>query len=372
MGPSTTGDYIFFSLVNSYLKSQIAHFQQDVLGRMSLWVSTFAVILVTLWIMIQGYRMVTGQSREPMMALVANMAKIVFIVSVATTLAVAGNDIQELLTTDLGKHINFLFTGSSDSPEDMIDKNLAKTQLALSAIEVIKVNPTDIEMAGQKSKAELLATFGTASPPMTAGAMLLLYQFAMALFIGLGPLFILCLIFDQTKELFRKWLMYGIGTLFSMAMLAVVTSIAMRLCLSVAEALWAANLINGLTGQGAEGLSSLALQQGGIGLLMTALIISVPPMASMFFQGTMGNFMFNSAFGNGSGQMGPNGQQMPAGYMPAPSTANGSSSKQDGIGFSNPNSGTRISSGNFVEGPKDAIRPYSSGQQTTTNSGQST
>lgn len=314
---ANTGDYIFFSLVNSYLKSQIAHFQEDVLGRMSLWVSTFAVILVTLWIMIQGYRMVTGQSREPMMALVANMAKIVFIVSVATTLAVGGNDIQELLTTDLGKHINFIFTGDPSSPDDMIDKNLAKTQLALSAIEVIKVNPTDIEMAGEKSKAELLATFGTASPPMTAGAMLLLYQFAMALFIGLGPLFILCLIFDQTKELFRKWLMYGIGTLFSMAMLSVVTAIAMRLCLSVAEALWAANMINSLIpgAEGAEGLSSLALQQGGIGLLMTALIVSVPPMASMFFQGTMGNFLTYSAMGGANNKPGDGGQ--PAGsYMP--------------------------------------------------------
>jgi len=317
MPASTTGDFIFFSLVNSYLKSQIAHFQEDVLGRMALWASTFAVILVTLWVAIQGYRMVTGQSREPMMALVANMAKIVFIVSVATTLAVAGNDIQELLTTDLGKHINFLFTGSSDSPEDMIDKNLAKTQLALSAIDIIKVNPTDIDMAGQKSKAELLATFGTASPPMTAGAMLLLYQFAMALFIGLGPLFILCLIFEQTKELFRKWLMYGIGTLFSMAMLAVVTSIAMRLCLSVAEALWAANLINGITGEGAEGLSSLALQQGGIGLLMTVLIVSVPPMAAMFFQGTMGNFMAYSAMGGANSQPGAAGQP-PGSYMPSP------------------------------------------------------
>jgi type IV secretion system protein VirB6 len=359
MAPANTGDFIFFSLVNSYLKSQIAHFQQDVLGRMALWASTFAVILVTIWVAIQGYRMVTGQSREPMMGLVANMAKIVFIVSVATTLAVTGNDIQELLTTDLGKHINFIFTGNNSSPEDMIDENLAKTQAALSAIDVIRVNPTDIEMTAEKSKAELLATFGTATPPMTAGAMLLLYQFAMALFIGLGPLFIMCLIFDQTKELFRKWLMYGIGTLFSMAMLAVVTSIAMRLCLSVAEALWATNLINDLTGQGSEGLSSLALQQGGIGLLMTALIISVPPMAALFFQGTMGNFMFNSAFGSAS-QMGPGGQQMPMGYLPATVPGQTSNMKDRELGFGGAHAlGTRVSSGTMAEAPKDTIRPYS-------------
>uniref|UniRef100_UPI003D3036BD type IV secretion system protein n=1 Tax=Klebsiella pneumoniae TaxID=573 RepID=UPI003D3036BD len=35
--------------------------------------------------------------------------------------------------------------------------------------------------------------------------------------VGLGPLFILCLLFDQTKQLFQRWLFYGIGTMFSMA-----------------------------------------------------------------------------------------------------------------------------------------------------------
>jgi hypothetical protein len=40
---------------------------------------------------------------------------------------------------------------------------------------------------------------GTASPPMAAGAMLLMFNLAIALFVGLGPIFILCLIFEQTK-----------------------------------------------------------------------------------------------------------------------------------------------------------------------------
>ncbi|WP_175472809.1 hypothetical protein [Luteibacter sp. 329MFSha] len=39
------------------------------------------------------------------------------------------------------------------------------------------------------------------------------------------------------------------------------------------------------------------MQQGGIGLLLTALIVSVPPMAAAFFQGTLGSFMSYSAFG---------------------------------------------------------------------------
>jgi len=49
------------------------------------------------------------------------------------------------------------------------------------------------------SFATTLGIFGTASPPMAAGAMLLMFNLAIALFVGIGPIFILCLIFEQTK-----------------------------------------------------------------------------------------------------------------------------------------------------------------------------
>ena len=45
-----------------------------------------------------------------------------------------------------------------------------------------------------------------------------------------------------------------------------------------------------------------------MGLLMTVLIVSVPPMAAMFFQGTLGNFMHYSAFAGPASAPGPQGQ----------------------------------------------------------------
>lgn len=52
--------------------------------------------------------------------------------------------------------------------------------------------------------------------------------------------------------------------------------------------------LNGFTG---EGISSMALQQGGLGLVLTTLIITAPPMAAAFFQGTLGQFPAYSALG---------------------------------------------------------------------------
>src|SRR5690349_17845317 len=268
--PTTIGDFVYFKLVYDYLEDKINEFGMDLMGRTMAWASGIALVLVTLWIMIQGYRILTGQSRESMMAMVTHMTRVVVIVTAATTMSIFGSDLHRFLTVDLGKEINQVLTGSDDTPADVIDRNLAWTQAALGVIDAVQIPFQDAEVREQKERALLLAGFGTASPPMAAGAMLLLYQFAIALFIGLGPLFILCLIFDQTRDLFRKWLFYGIGTLFSMATLAVISSIVLQLTIRIAEAVWGARIIN-FSLSNVEGISSQAMQQGGIGLLLTVL-----------------------------------------------------------------------------------------------------
>lgn len=339
--------YIYFKLVYEYLNDKIHEFGHDLMGRTSTWASAAALTLVTLWIFAKGYRIVSGQSREPMMGSVLHMGRVAVIVSAASTMTVTGVDLHNFLTVDLDREVHALFTGKvNKSTADAIDENLAWTQLALSTISSVQIVPTDAEMLATKQRTSWLAAFGTASPPMAAGAMLLLYQFAMALFIGLGPLFILCLIFDQTKELFKKWLMYGIGTIFSMALLSVVSSIVLGLTLRVSAAMWGAKIANKILGTDTEGLTSTAMQQGGIGLLLTVLIVSVPPMAAMFFQGTLGSFMSYSAFAGGvTGQPGPAGQPpgahggQPYAASEAPSNAsvvrqgtNGFAVRQSGAG----------------------------------------
>ncbi len=79
-----------------------------------------------------------------------------------------------------------------------------------------------------------------------------------------------------------------------MAMLSLVTSMVLKFTAKVAAAHWAVRFI---TLASAEGLSSQVLQQGGIGLIMTMLIITVPTIAAALWQGNMGTFMAYSAFG---------------------------------------------------------------------------
>ncbi|APO95058.1 type IV secretion system protein [Xanthomonas vesicatoria] len=275
------------------------------------WVSTIALTVTTLWVLILGYRIATGQSRESAMATMIKAAKVAAIISVASALGVNGAMLHQTMTQNLDKEIHHLFTGDDGTAADAIDENLAYTQIAMATLDAVRVDPSQPEVLEKKGRAMLMAGFGTASPPMAAGTMLLLFKFTMAFLIGIGPIFILALVFDQTKDLFKKWLFYVIGTLFSMSMLSVVTAMVLKFTAKVAAAYWAVKFIPLVS---AEGLSSQALQQGGIGLIMTMLIITVPTIAAALWQGNMGTFLSYTAF-NSAASPGPQGQ--PAGsYMP--------------------------------------------------------
>lgn len=295
------GEFVYFRLIYAFLSSQIREFGLDLMGRFMAWAGSLGLVLMTLWLMVQGYRIVTGASREPMAAFMLNSGRAVIILSTATSMAFFGTSLHAFLTEDVSRLIHLLVTGDDSDVIETIDEALLLMQLAISSIDAVSVVDADAELTATKARAALMAGFGAAGPPITAGALLLIYQIALALFIGLGPLFILCLMFDQTRGLFQRWLFYGVGTLFSMAVLSFVISLAMKLLILVSGTFWALKALGGLTGLDlTEGLSSQAVQQGGLGLLLTLLILSTPPMVAAFFQGALGQLMHYSAWAGNS------------------------------------------------------------------------
>ncbi|WP_049398225.1 type IV secretion system protein [Stenotrophomonas maltophilia] len=313
------GDFVFFKLILDYLRDRIGKFGFDLMDNMMAWVGGIALTLMTLWVLIQGYRIVTGRSRDSMMVLVTNMARAALIVAVATSMGMFGRDLHEFLTEDVKGLITHVVTGKDQKPEEQIDKSLAWMQVALSSIDGIKIL-NDPGLQEDKTRAMWFIGLGTGGPAVTAGSMLLLYEVAMALFIGFGPLFILCLLFDQTKQLFQRWLFYGIGTMFSMAVLAAMVSIALDMVIRVSASFWVTALVNKfpLMGASSDGMTSQAMQQGGMGLILTTLILTAPPMAAMFFQGTLGSFMAYSQIGGSpvAQAPGPSGQPPGSFYTP--------------------------------------------------------
>lgn len=287
------GNYEFFRLINTYLRDEISIFQWELLQRTTAWVGMVSLTVLTLWIFIQGYRIVTGQSREAAMGLVVTALRAALIIGLATSMAKGSPQLYWTLTDGISSAITKTVTGDSDSPYKSIDQNLMLMQMALAGLDQIKTGG-DKESEDAKNRARWFTGIGMAGPGVVAGSMLLLNKLAMALVVGFGPLFILCLLFQATKSLFSKWLLYGLGTMFSLSVLTFTVSLATKVVGAVGVAFLAKWAVSGGNG---EGISSMALQQGGLGLVLTTLILTAPPMAAAFFQGTLGQFTAYSALG---------------------------------------------------------------------------
>ncbi|WP_257945153.1 type IV secretion system protein, partial [Klebsiella pneumoniae] len=161
---------MFFRSILSYPRKRIDEFGIELLGDMMAWVDSIALILMTLWVLIQGFRIVTGRSRDSMMVLVTNMARAALIVSVASSMAMFGSNLQKFLNEDVKGLITHVVTGKDQQPEDQIDKSLAWMQVALSSIDGIKIL-NDPGLQADKTRALWFIGMGTGGPAVTAGAM---------------------------------------------------------------------------------------------------------------------------------------------------------------------------------------------------------
>ncbi|WJM85549.1 type IV secretion system protein [Dickeya chrysanthemi] len=82
-----------------------------------------------LWILIQGYRIVTGQSREAAMGLVVTALRAALIIGLSTSMAQGSPQLYWTLTDGISEAITKTVTGDSDSPYEAIDKNLMLAEL---------------------------------------------------------------------------------------------------------------------------------------------------------------------------------------------------------------------------------------------------
>jgi hypothetical protein len=116
-------------------------------------------------------------------------------------------------------------------------------------------------------------------------------------------------------------------TVFSLAVLSVMVGIAMKMMQAITAA-FAVKYLAAMGGMGdTNGINSMALQRGGVGLLLSTLIVMAPPKAAAFFQGTLGQFASYSSFGNVGPQLGGQDQQAIAQGRQAAMSGGGSSPK---------------------------------------------
>ncbi|RMH87309.1 type VI secretion protein, partial [Lysobacter pythonis] len=94
---------VFFRIIFLYLDKQIEVMRDNMLGGFIQWILLILTTFMTIWIIFQGWLIVTGRSREPMMALVTNALRIGFLSFLAVGFTFMGTDIGKLLTETMPK-----------------------------------------------------------------------------------------------------------------------------------------------------------------------------------------------------------------------------------------------------------------------------
>ena len=271
--------------------------------------------LLTLWVMIQGYLLVTGRSQEGVKGFIFNLGKNYIVITIALGVSIGSNFGVRTLTDTLSNGVSQIMHGNNDFGSEClteqtafvtgckIDLNLKTTQLVLSSLSAIDTADDD-HLEDKLSQAKWFAGIGTAGPAIVAGTMLIMYRIAIALFVGFAPIFILCLLFKRTAPLFQKWLYFGLATIFSSVMLGIMSEISMDLIGNVFGGSVAGNFVAKIIGEsGPTGIMETVTQQLGLGLMLSTLLITVPPMAGMWFNGVMATYSgYNAMQGWGTGQ----------------------------------------------------------------------
>ena len=89
-------NFVFFRVIYDFIHSEIDEFAIDLLARTMALVSAAALSVLTLWILIRGYRIVTGQSHQPMLGLVVDALRTTLILGFACGMALGGSTLYEL------------------------------------------------------------------------------------------------------------------------------------------------------------------------------------------------------------------------------------------------------------------------------------
>ena len=307
-------DLLLYSSIRDYIYARITFFTEQVLSQNLTLALTVIIGLLTVWVMIQGFLIVTGRSQEGIKGFVFNLGKTYFIVAMALGVAAGGKFGVRTLTDTLSDGISQIMTGNSDVGSKCltqdaqviigckIDMNLTATQSMMGMLDGIDTADSDY-LENKISEARWFAGIGTAGPAIVAGTMLIMFRIAIALFIGFAPIFILCLLFKKTAPLFQKWLYYGLDTIFSSVMLGVMADIAMDLVSNIAITDAVTRIASILGGGNLSGIMQTVTQQLGLGLVLSTLLIVVPPMAGAWFSGMMASYTgYNAMMGWNGGQ----------------------------------------------------------------------
>ena len=232
-------DLLLYTGIRDYLYARIGYFTEVVLSKNLNLALTMVLALLTLWIMVQGYLIVTGRSQEGLKGFIFNLGKNYVVIAIALGVSLGSSFSVRVLTDNLANGISQVMHGNNDFGSEClteqtsyitgckIDLNLKTTQLVLSSLSAIDTADDD-HLEDKLSEAKWFAGVGTAGlPSWQAPCSSCTVSRFPCLSVSRPSLFYA----SCSKEPLRcpKWLYFGLATIFSSVLLGVMAEISMDL-----------------------------------------------------------------------------------------------------------------------------------------------
>ena len=294
---------LIFSGTRGYIYGMVRNFGLDGFGNIQKLLLTVLTLYLTLWFILQGWRIATGRTQANMLQFSQRVVMAAFVMWLALLGANHSANIIDKIE-DAQSIITATIAGENfKNPEKMLDGTLVLMQMMGNKLEAGL--PKEADGKTMLTTGLLFVTgMGQALPAIISGGLLLLNRIALYLCIMFAPLCLAAYLFESTRFMFVTWAKFTVSTLFSMAVITVIVVMAIKAVLFVTAALMFAEMTGGID------LKSIATAQGGVGMLLTTLVLGGPPLVTNFFSGQVSAAVsaYNAVGGlTGSGQGGASG-----------------------------------------------------------------
>lgn len=224
-----------FNKLGGMLSTYINDVASNVIGA----ITPVATTLVTIYVMLWGWSMMRGVISEPVMDGFSRIVRISIITAIALNLGMYNNFLSDMLWQSPDALAGYIASQSNSTAptnaqfldqiwSQIYDLGDAYWQKAYASVAGVAI---PIPHFGLLIIAILIWVAGIAATAFGA-FLLVMSKIALAIILGIGPLFILMTLFEPTKRFFDAWLGQALNYVF----LLVLTAAAIRLLMTIIQA----------------------------------------------------------------------------------------------------------------------------------------
>jgi type IV secretion system protein VirB6 len=328
-------DAVFVCSVREYLIDDmlIGTYRDLVAAKLGIALAYMSTVLMTIWVAYQGFMIISGANRQPILGLAFKTGKMVLILALVAL--VAGNSpVIADTVLDFQALVTAVVVDEGTDVYRTIDINLALAQVFNALIDGF-VGGAQANAEG-KSLTQMAGLVGQSGPAMLVSVMAIMAEISITLAIMLAPLFLFFLLFQQTSAMFWSWVKFLLGTMFSLAVLALVSGILLKMMMMYGATVLAGFFLNAsaLGSVVSVDVGGSAMRMAMLGALSTALLVMIPPLIMQFFNS-------GASFAAGA-MMGAMGGGAAAGGVVGLAHAMGGQQQPAGVGASSGGSSARL------------------------------